>query len=223
LAGSLVVIAAFPVLFADRNYERPAPPTNNAPPIRALFARGSGNVAMASPGGAIPARCCNTILNRDTAPLGIDESTHRDLFVLLPVDSRQPLSDLRIDVSGDAGLRVFVDSTAMAQASERLETRLYPGESGPTATDGHRIDTGWVVRLPVSLMPTQPWDIGGVRYPLDVKVTYRADGSAQPQTLTSRAAVEAEISSAVYEMSGASAILPAICFCAAFVRWRRTR
>jgi hypothetical protein len=223
LTLSLVAIAAFPVVFADRNYELSAPPVSNAPPIRALFARGSGNVAMASPGGAVPAHCCNTILNRDTAPIGIDESTHRDLFILLPVDARQPVSDLRIEVSGDAGLRVLVDSTAMAQVSKRLETRVYPGESGPTAADGHRIDAGWVVRLPVSLLPTHPWDIGGVRYPLDVKVTYRAEGSAQPQTLTSRAAVEAEVSSAVYEMGGASAMLPAICFCAAFVRWRRTR
>jgi hypothetical protein len=223
LTLSLVVIAMFPVLFADRNYERPAPPTNNAPPIRALFARGSGNVAMATPGAAVPTRCCNTILNRDSAPIGIDESTHRDLFILLPVDAKQPVSDLRIDVSGDAGLRVFMDSAAVDHVAERLETRVYPAESGPTATDGHRIDTGWVVRVPVSLLPTHPWDIGGVRYPLDVKVTYRAEGSAQVQTLTSRAAVEAEISSAVYEMSGASAILPAICFCAAFARWRRTR
>jgi hypothetical protein len=223
LTGSLVAIAAFPVFFADRNYERPAPPISNAPPIRALFARGSGNVAMASPGGAVPARCCNTILNRDTAPIGIDESTHRDLFILLPVDVKQPVSDLRIDVMGDAGLRVIVDSAAIDHVRERLETRAYPGESGPAAADGHRIDTGWVVRVPVSLLPTHPWDIGGVRYPLDVKVTYRAEGSAQVQTLTSRAAVEAEVSSAVYEMSGASAILPVICFCAAFVRWRRTR
>src|SRR5215468_1206459 len=69
LTLSLVGIAMFPVLFADRNYELPAPPTSNAPPIRALFARGSGNVAMASPGGVVPARCCNTILNRDTAPI----------------------------------------------------------------------------------------------------------------------------------------------------------
>ena len=223
LTLSLVAIAAFPVVFADRNYELSAPPVSNAPPIRALFARGSGSIAMASPGGAVPARCCNTILNRDTAPIGIDESTHRDLFILLPVDANQPLSDLRIEVSGDAGLRVLVDSTAMAQASERLETHAYPSDSGPTGADGHRINAGWVVRLPVTLYPTRPWDVGGVRYPLDVKVTYRPAGSTQPQTLTSRAAVEAEVSSAVYEMSGASAILPAICFCAAFVRWRRTR
>ena len=94
LTLSLVAIAAFPVVFADRNYELSAPPVSNAPPIRALFARGSGSIAMASPGGAVPARCCNTILNRDTAPIGIDESTHRDLFILLPVDANQPLSDL---------------------------------------------------------------------------------------------------------------------------------
>jgi hypothetical protein len=59
--------------------------------------------------------------------------------------------------------------------------------------------------------------------PFDVKATYHVVGDGQPQTLTGRAAIEAEVSSAVYEMGGASAILPFICFSAAFVRWRRTR
>ena len=77
--------------------------------------------------------------------------------------------------------------------------------------------------MPVTFVPTHPWDIGGVRYPLEVKVTYQIAGDSQPQTLTGRAAIEAEVSIAVYEMGGASAILPLICFSAAFIRWRRTR
>jgi len=56
-----------------------------------------------------------------------------------------------------------------------------------------------------------------------VKATYRIAGVNQPQLLTGRAAIEAEVSEAVYEMAGASAILPLICLSAALIRWRRTR
>jgi hypothetical protein len=222
LGLALVALAVFPIVFGDRNYERPAPPVSNAPPIRALFARGSGNVAMSLPGGSIPGRCCNTILNRDSAPVGTDENSRRDLFVLLPVDTNQSVTDVHVEVTGDAGLHVSMGDNAIT-ASQPLETRDYPGNSGPLAADGHRISRGQAIRIPVTLMPTRPWDIGGVRYPLDVKVAYRVDGSTQPQAFTSRVAVEAEVSSAVYEMAGASAIIPGLCFVAAFIRWRRTR
>jgi hypothetical protein len=223
LAISLVTLFIFPVLFADRNYDTPAPPVTNAPAIRALFARGSGSFAMTPPGGQLPARCCDTILNRDTAPLGTDESTRKDLFILLPVDVNQRITDLRIQIIGDDGLQVTADANAVARAVERLETHRYASNLGPPAADGHRISTGWAARVPVTLTPTHPWDIGGVRYPLDVKATYRIASDSQPQTLNGRAAVEAEVSNAVYEMAGASAILPLICFSAAFIRWRRTR
>jgi hypothetical protein len=222
VGSALVAIAVLPVAIADRNYDRPAPPVSNAPPIRALFARGSGSIAMSAPGGPMPVRCCNTILNRDTAPVGIDEDTRRDVFVLLPVDVRQPITDLHIQVTGDAGLTVTADATAVARAADHLETRAYPDQSGPLAPDGQRIANGWVVRLPVTLRPTRPWDIGGVRYPLDIRVTYRVDGGTV-QTFAGRAAVEAEVSSAVAEMGVVSAMLPACCFIAALVRWRRTR
>jgi hypothetical protein len=222
LGGALIVMALLPVAIADRNYDRAAPPVSNAPPIRALFARGSSSIAMSTPGGSTPVRCCNTILNRDTAPIGIDEDTRRDLFVLLAVDVGQRIADLHIQVTGDAGLGVTPDATAIAEAADHLETRAYPDQSGPPAPDGHRIKTGWVVRIPVTLRPTHPWDIGGVRYPLDIKMTYRVDGGPV-QTFTGRAAVEAEVSTAVAEMGAVSAIVPACCFIAAFVRWRRTR
>jgi ABC-type transport system involved in multi-copper enzyme maturation permease subunit len=223
LALSVVAVVLFPIVFADRNYERPAPPVSNAPPIRALFARGSGSFAMTSAGGPLPTRCCDTILNRDTAPLGIDERSRRDLLILLPVDVDKPITDLRIHITGDNGLQVTTDASVSDRAMEHLEKRVYTNNLGPQAADGHRIGTGWVARMPVTFVPTHPWDIGGVRYPLEVKVTYQIAGDSQPQTLTGRAAVEAEVSIAVYEMGGASAILPLICFSAAFIRWRRTR
>ena len=222
VTAALIAIAVFPIAAADRNYDRPAPPVSNAPPIRALFARGSGSIAMSVPGGSMPVRCCNTILNRDTAPIGVDEDTRRDLFVLLPVDVSQRITDLTIHVTGDAGLSATADAATTARAAQNLEKRDYPDQSGPPAAGGQRIGRGWVVRIPVTLRPSHPWDIGGVRYPLDVKMTYRADGGPE-QTFNGRAAVEAEVSSAVGEMGAVSSVLPACCFIAAFVRWRRTR
>ena len=71
--------------------------------------------------------------------------------------------------------------------------------------------------------PTEPWDIGGNRYPLTVTATYCVEGDRQPRTLQRRAAIDAEVASAIYEMGAASAILPLLCFGAAFRRWRRTR
>ena len=223
LTAGLATIALFPALVADRNYEIPAPPATNAPPIRALFARGSGSFAMTSPGAPPPTHCCDTILNRNTAPISVDRDTRQDLLINLPVDTHQRITDLRVEITGDSGLHVSTDADAVVRASEHLETRTYAGNLAPVAADGDRIGTGWVARVPVTFTPTHPWDIGGVRYPLNVKATYRIAGVNQPQLLTGRAAIEAEVSEAVYEMAGASAILPLICLSAALIRWRRTR
>jgi hypothetical protein len=73
----------------------------------------------------------------------------------------------------------------------------------------------------VTLTPTKPWDIGGVRYPLRVTGAYRVAG--ENRTFSARAAIDAQVSSAIYEMGIASAIVPLVCFGAAFRRWRRTR
>ena len=221
-----LVIAAlflFPAVFADTNYDVPAPPANNAPTIRALFARGSSSLSLTSPGGHLPARCCGTILNRDAAPFGTDESTRQDLFVLLPVDARENVTDLRIQVAGDDGLQVTADPNAIALAADHLEPHTYANDLGPAASDGHRVVSGWVARIPVTLRPTNPWDIGGNRYPLDVTATYQIAGDSQTRTLSGRGAIEAEVSSGIYEMGAASAILPLICLGAALTRWRRTR
>jgi hypothetical protein len=75
----------------------------------------------------------------------------------------------------------------------------------------------------VTLTPTKPWDIGGDRYPLRVTATYSVPGDSRMRTFSARAAVDAQVSSAIYEMGFASSILPLICFGAAFKRWRRTR
>jgi hypothetical protein len=43
------------------------------------------------------------------------------------------------------------------------------------------------------------------------------------RTFSARAAIDAQVSKAIYEMGVASLILPLVCFGAAFKRWRRTR
>jgi hypothetical protein len=223
LALGIVAIALAPVLLADTNYDAPAPPPNDAPAIRALFSRAGSALALAAPGGQPPGRCCSTILNRETAPYGIDEETRQDLLLLLPVDASQPVTDLRIELTGENGLQVTADPEALARAGAHLETRTYAGDLGPAAADGHHVVTGWIARVPVTLMPTRPWDIGGARYPLRVTAAYRVGEEHQMRTFSARGAIDAQVSSAIYEMGAASLVLPFICLGAAFTRWRRTR
>jgi hypothetical protein len=216
-------ICLFPMLVADTDYDATAPPTNNAPAIRALFSRGGSSLALVRTGGQPSARCCSTILNREELPLGTDQATRRDLLVLLPVDTSQRVTDVRIQIAGEYGLQVVATPDALAVPTDRLETRTYANDLGPAASDGHHVATGWVARVPVTLNPTKPWDIGGDRYPLSVTATYHVAGDSQTRTLSARGAVDAQVSGAIYEMGFASAVLPLICLGAAVRRWRRTR
>lgn len=228
IVAGLVTIAVFPSVFADVNYDKAAPRRTNAPAVRGVGGPGgrgaTGSLGLSETGRPLPGRCCGPILNRDTwPPLATGTASVRDLFVLLPVESSQAVSDLRIDVTGEGGLTVAVDPNAARDATGRLETRAYGTELGPTAPDGHRISTGWVARVPVTLTPTNPWDIGGMRYPLAVSATYQVAGEDRPRTLKARAAVEAHVARAVSEMGAVAIVMPLMCLGAAFARWRRTR
>jgi hypothetical protein len=218
----IVLIVVLPVFMADTNYDKPAPHPTNAPSIQRLFARAGSSLVLTRPGGQPPARCCSTILNRDEwPPFGTDEPTRRDLLVLLPVDATQRVTDLRIQVIGENGLEVTADPDKLSPAPQALETHTYANDSGPAAADGHHVVTGWIARIPVTLIPTKPWDVGGVRYPLHVTATYVVAGESR--TFSARAAVDAQVSKAIYEMGIASLLLPMVCFGAAFKRWRQTR
>jgi hypothetical protein len=224
IAFVIVGIIVLPVMLADTNYDKPAPHATNAPAIQRLFSRAGSSLALTWPGGQPPARCCSTILNRDEwPPLGTDEPVRRDLLVLLPVDATQRVTDVRLQVVGENGLEATASPDDLAPAPEALETRTYTNDLGPAAADGHHVVNGWVARIPVTLTPTKPWDIGGVRYPLRVTGTYQVAGESGVRTLSARAAVDAQVSKAIYEMGIASLILPLVCFGAAFKRWSRTR
>jgi ABC-type transport system involved in multi-copper enzyme maturation permease subunit len=223
ISAGIAAIFLFPVIFADRDYDAPAPPANHAPAIRGLFARGNSSVTLVQPGRPLPARCCSTILNRDAWPFATDKRTLRDLLILLPVDTGQRVTDLNIQVAGEAGLFAAVAPNALAFDVQRLETHTYPYDLGPTAADGHHVASGWTARVPITLEPTKPWDIGGLRYPLNVTAKYRVAGDDHIRTLSARGAVEAQVSSAIYEMGVVSVLIPFICFAAAITRWRRTR
>jgi hypothetical protein len=224
IAVAIVLIVVLPVVLADTNYDKPAPHATNAPAIQRLYARAGSSLALALPGGQPPARCCSTILNRDDwPPLGTDQPARRDLLLLLPVDATQPVSDVQVQIVGENGLEAYAPPDKLILAPEALETRTYANDSGPAAADGHHVVTGWVARVPVTFTPTKPWDIGGVRYPLRVTATYRVAGESAMRTFSARAAIDAQVSSAIYEMGVASVILPLVCFGAAFRRWRSTR
>jgi len=133
------------------------------------------------------------------------------------------VTNLRTKIAGEDGLEVTADADALAQATPHRETHTYTNDSGPAAADGHHVVTGWIARIPITLNPTKPWDIGGDRYPLTITTTYEVAGDSQPHTFNTRAAIDAQVSSAIYEMGLAASILPLFCIAAAFVRWRRTR
>ncbi len=217
---AIVSMALLPVVLADTNYDVAAPPATGAPAIRGLFARAGGSMTFVPPGGGPPRRCCSTILNRDAWPLGTGRPTSGDLLLFLPEEASHRISGFRVEVTGENGLEATVDRGAPGRGAQ-LETRTYPPDTGPAASDGHRVTTGWVARVPVTLVPTKPWDIGGDRYPLGVTATYDVDG--QSRSFSARGAVNAEVGSAIYEMGLASLVLPLFCLGAAILRWRRTR
>lgn len=224
IALALAALVVLPAVVADANYDSPAPPANNAPDIAHVFSRGGSNLALVDPGGRPPARCCDMLLNRDAWPtFSTSEATKQDLLILLPVDTAQPITDLDVQAAGESGLQVALDRDAVNQAAKHLEKRTYASDSGPVAADGHHIANGWMARVPISLTPTNPWDIGGNRYPLNVTTKYRVAGDAELRTLSSPAAIEAQVPNALPQMAVAALILPGLCFLAAFRRWRRTR
>ena len=215
IALAIAAIVLLPMMLADTNYDAPAPPPNLAPALR-ISGRTSGSLALVPSGGPFPEHCCSALLNREDAPLGTDERTQRDILLLLPVDATQTVTDLRVLIDGEDGLEIT------AEPPRQLEAHTYVNNAGPAA-EGRHIVNGWIARVPVTLMPTKPWDIGGNRYPLNVTATYRIAPGAEIQKFTARGAIEAEVSSAIYEMGAASSVLPLLCLGAAFARWRRTR
>ena len=224
IALGITLLIVLPPVLADTNYDSPAPHATNAPSIQRLFARAGSSLALVLPGGQMPTRCCSTILNRgEWPPFGTDEATNRDLLVLVPVEAAQAVSDLHFQVTGESGLQTTASPDKLNPAPQALETHSYPNETGPPAADGHHVANGWVLRIPVTLIPTKPWDVGGVRYPLKVTGTYHVAGEAQSRSFSARAAVDAQVANAIYEMGAASLILPLFCFGSAFRRWRRTR
>jgi ABC-type transport system involved in multi-copper enzyme maturation permease subunit len=184
IAVAIAALIVLPVIVADTNYDNPAPHANSAPAIRGLFSRAGTSMALVLPGGKPPLRCCSTILNRDERPMGTDERTGRDLLLLLPVETATRVTNLDTKIAGEAGLEVTADPSTLVQAAPKLETRTYTNDTGPAAADGHRVVTGWIVRIPVILNPTKPWDIGGDRYPLTVTATYEVEGDSQPAQRT---------------------------------------
>jgi hypothetical protein len=214
---AIAAIVLLPIMLADTNYDRPAPAPNLAPVLRGISGRASGSLALVPSGGQLPARCCSLLLNREDDPLGTDERTQRDMLLLLPVDATQTVTGLQVQVVGEDGLEIAAD------VPRQLEAHSYTRDAGPAAADGHHIINGWVARVPVTLMPSKPWDIGGNRYPLNVAATYRVAPDMETHKFSARGAIEAEVSSAIYEMGAASSVLPLICLGAAFIRWRRTR
>jgi ABC-type transport system involved in multi-copper enzyme maturation permease subunit len=220
---AILAIALFPVIFADTTYDSPAPAPNNAPARQRFGGRNSGAAALVPTGAPVPRRCCSTMLNWDRTALSADRSHAADLLFLLPVDSAKTVSNFHAILTGDDGLEVNADASALNQSSPPPEAHAYPNDSGPQMADGSHLASGWIVRVPIALNPHHPWDIGEDRYPLALAATYNVSGDPRPHTFEEHAAVDAQIGGAMAQMALAAGILPLFCFGAAFARWRRTR
>ena len=112
-------------------------------------------------------------------------------LLLLPVDAAQKVDHLQVKVVGDNGLTVNTDG------GQELEAHDYVNDSGPLITDGQHLTAGWVARIPVTLDPAKPWDIGGNRYPLTVTATYNVPQDEHARTFNARGAVEAQVPNAM--------------------------
>jgi hypothetical protein len=88
--------------------------------------------------------------------------------------------------------------------------------------DAHKLTSGSVVRIPVTLDPRHAWDLGNNRFPLNIASTFKVAGDTQPHAFEEHAAVYAQVG-AMGQMALAALLLPLCCFGAAFARWRRTR
>jgi hypothetical protein len=218
-----IAASASSAVAADTNYDNAAPRRTNAPAVRGVFGRAIASLALVERGRPAPRYCCMAVVNRDDWPISTGETTHWDLLVLLPVESTHKTRDLHVTVSGEGGLEIAVDPATLRLSAENLDAHQYPNDSGPPAADGRHIASGWVARVPVALNPTHIWDIGGMRYPFDVVATYRLDEAPELHTFNARAALDAQVGPAIYEMGAASCVLPLACIVAAFRRWRRTR
>jgi len=224
IALAILAIALFPMFFAETTYDSPAPALNNAP-ILHLGSRHGDSTALVSRAAPAPRRCCSLILNWDSfvSSLTTGRGNPGDLLLLLPVDTAKSVTNFHATVTGEDGLEVTADSAALNQPAPSLETRAYPNDSGPQMPDGSRIAAGWIVRIPVTLDPRKPWDIGDNRYPLNIAATYTVSGDPQPHMFEEHAGVNAQVRGAMGQMAFAAGLFPLCCLGAAFTRWRRTR
>ncbi|MGA1983873.1 MAG: hypothetical protein ABSG84_15585 [Acidobacteriaceae bacterium] len=223
IALALIALVTLPVTFADTNYDNPTPAANSAPSMRGFFTRAETLAILVNPGGKMPRRCCSPMLNWQQWPLSTNRETAQDLLLTLPVDASARVTDLHVKVAGDDGLEISGDASALDQTTPPLEPRHYPNDSGPTAPDGHHVVDGWVARVPITLDPTKPWDIGGDRYPLAIAATYQVAGESHPRTINVHGMIEAQVSNSILQMGLAGSLFPLLCLGAGFVRWRRTR
>jgi ABC-type transport system involved in multi-copper enzyme maturation permease subunit len=219
---AIIAMVVLPVTFADTNYDTVAPRMTNAPAIRGI-GRAGIYAAMVAPGGRMPGRCCSAVLNREDWPLGTDEPSQRDLLLLLPLEASEHVTNLHVKIAGENGLNITADDGALNQGAPQLESHSYPNDSGPVAADGHHVQNGLIARIPITLNPTKPWDIGGDRYPLSIAATYDVASDGKPHTFAARAAIDAQVANAIYQMGLAASIFPLLCIGAAVVRWRRTK
>ncbi len=218
IAGLLL----FPAIVSNTNYDQATPRANNAPVVRGGFGRSGLAAVLVAPGSGVPSRCCSALLNREDWPLATDRATPRDLLLLLPVGANEQVTRLTTQLTGAGGLDITARASDLEQSPPRLEPHGFPTFGLRVAGD-ERASGVEVARIPVMVRPTQPWDIGGDRYPLAISATYLVANDAQPHTFIARGLIGAQVPNAIYQMGLAALLIPLFCACAAIRRSWRTR
>jgi len=217
---AILAIALFPVLFAETNYDTPAPSLSNAPQFRVDFPQGS-YATIVRPGAPAPSNCCQPILNWDSRGMITDRANHADLLLFLPVDPAQIVTDLHLALSGD-NVDITADPAALNQPTPQRTPYTYSNFPNPRIPDAPKSTSGGIIRVPLTITPHHAWDLGNNRYPFNIAATYKVAGDPQPRTFAEHAAVLGHVAAAA-QMALASLSLPLFCFGMAFTRWRRTR
>ena len=201
LVGLLAALLLLPALAAEVAYHDAGPEERDGPGRMAMGEMRNGTVAVVRPGApAAHAPFSDFFGGTFADPLDAGRANARDLLVLLPAPEGSVLLDVRVTLRGEDGLGV-------AAPAERDLGRIDDAERGTAGEPGMRLVKGLVVRLPVSLTPSDPRDLSSNWYHLRVLVTYRVEGDETARTAEIVFPLRADVPGAGLQMALAGAPL----------------
>lgn len=201
LATLVVAVLVSPVALASTTYTK-----ERAEPDFERFLAWSddrnGTAHLVAPGTpAAEARFGDFFAGTFEDPLLVDRANVRDILLRLPLPAGTALADVRARVEGE---------DVAVEPAERDLGLLASPEASADAQLGRQ---GPVVRIPVTLTPSEPRSLGGNYHAMTVHLTYRLDNETTPREVAIHFPVRADVAHAELQMVAAGAplvLLPAI-------------